>query len=610
VSGIVGLVHRDGSPVRSDIIDSLTGSIAYRGPDARNAWCQGPVGLGQTMLRTTPQSAGEVQPLNLADRLWVVADVRLDDRCGLIRTFQGLGREITSTATDPELILQAYDKWGAACVDFLRGDFAFVLWDQRALTLFCARDHFGIKPLYFSPGTRAFLASNTLECVRRHPAVSPKLNEDAVADFLLFGVKQNPAASTFSDIQRVPPAHSLTLSEKGWSLRRYWSPPENGCVRYAHDIEYVEHFQDLFEKSVADRVSNQGTGVFFSGGLDSSSVAVAAQESGRRSSAAANLHAYTFVYERLIPDSEKSFAREGAAFLNIPIRFLPLDDLKPFDRWNEPSCQPPEPVDGPYFSAHVDAYKTISEVGRVALSGEGADNLMHFQMWPYLRSRLEAHEFPGALTDAMRFLAVRQFPWRGLRSWFRRFLGAEGESTEFPVWVDPDFARRTNLRERWSDDSELPLMPDSHASRPDAYQSLGLPQWTTMFELDDPGVTRQPLEVRYPFLDLRVVEYLLAIPTFPWCFQKKLLRDSLKGRIPERIRIRPKTPLPGDPLHAQMHANSETLGGLPWSEEASKYMDRSLLAKTRGSMEHRQVQSIVRALCLNLWLLSQSRSLP
>jgi asparagine synthase (glutamine-hydrolysing) len=610
VSGIVGLVHRDGSPVASDLIASLTASIAYRGPDASNVWSEGSVGLGQTMLRSTPQSFGETQPANLVDRLWVVADARLDDRCSLIGTFQARGRALAMTATDPDLILHAYDEWGTACVDFLRGDFAFVLWDQRAQTLFCARDHFGIKPLFFSAGNRAFLVSNTLECVRRHPEVSSNLNEEAVADFLLFGVKQNPVATTFSEIQRVPPAHSLILSEKGWSLRRYWSPPVNGRLRYAHDVEYVEQFQDVFEKSVADRTSNQGTGVFFSGGLDSSSVVVAAQESGRRSSAHANLHAYTFVYERLIPDSEKSFAGEAAAFLNIPIRFLSLDGLKPFDRWNDPCCRPPEPVDGPYFAAHVDAYRTICEVGRVALSGEGADNLMHFQMWPYLRGRFEAGEFPGAVSDAVRFLAVRQFPWRGLRSRLRRFFGIEEEAVEFPAWVDPDFARRTNLRERWRDASERPLMPDSHPSRPDAYQSLGLPQWTTMFELDDPGVTRRPLEVRYPFLDLRVVEYLLAIPTFPWCFQKKLLRDSLKGRIPERIRVRPKTPLPGDPLHAQMHANSETLGGLPWSEEASKYMDRSLLTKTRGSMEHRQVQSIVRALCLNLWLLSQSRSLP
>jgi asparagine synthase (glutamine-hydrolysing) len=613
VSGIVGIFHRDGSPVSADLIESLTGLLAYRDPDCSNTWRDGVAALGHAMLRTAPQSSAETQPMNLASRLWITADARLDDRCELIRKLKSLSRDVSSTSTDPELILHAYDHWRETCVDFLRGDFAFALWDQQAQTMFCARDHFGIKPLYFSPGIRVFIVSNTLDCIRRHPEVSANLNEDAVADFLLFGVKQNPAATTFRDIQRVPPAHTLTLSAKGWSLRRYWSPAVDGCIRYPRESEYVEHFQDLLEMAVADRSqgagTGTGTGIFFSGGLDSSSVAVTAQSSKCQASAPINLHAYTFIYERLIPDSEKKYASEAATFLKIPINFLPLDDMKPFDRWDDPRYRPPEPVDGPFFAAHVDAYRRISETGKVVLSGEGADNLMHFQMWPHLRSRCRAGELPGALDDAVRFLAVRRFPWRGLRYRLGRALGFRREADEFPPWIAPDFSERTDLRQRWRDGYSKQLMPNVHPARPDAYQSLGLPQWTSMFELDDPGVTRQPLEVRYPFLDLRVVEFLLAIPTFPWCFHKKLLRDSLKGKVPEPIRLRPKTPLPVDPLQEHMRAiTHEEFAALPWSDVASNYMDRSLLAKTHGSMNHRQVQSIVRALCLNLWLLSHSRS--
>jgi asparagine synthase (glutamine-hydrolysing) len=609
LSGIVAIVHLNAAPVDRSLLESLTGVMACRGPDALGVWCEGSVGLGHAMLRTTPESAPETQPTCLAERLWVTGDTRLDERFELIRRLRSSGRDVDNATTDPELILHSYDLWAEKCVDFLRGDFAFALWDKRAQSMFCARDHFGIKPLYFTTGARVFLVSNTLNCIRRHPDVSGDLNENAIGDFLLFGVKSDPAATTFRDIHRLPPAHIGTLSPHGWSARRYWSPPVDGRIRHPRPGDYVEQFRGLLNKAVADRVRGEKASIFLSGGLDSSSVAVAAQNPASADTQPDRLRAYTFVYERLISDVEKSYAQDVAEFLKIPIQFLALDDAELFDRWDDPSCTPPEPVDGPCFAAHLDVCRVVSEAGRVALSGEGADNLMHFQMWPHLRDRSRAGEVRGALMDIARFLRVRKFPWRGVRHRVRRAFGKAEESAEIPKWISPDFERRVELRSRRRLANRTPLMPGRHAVHPDGYESLGLPQWTSMFELNDAGVTRQPLEVRYPFLDLRVVEYLLGIPPFPWCFDKTLLRDSLRGRVPDRIRLRPKTPLASDPLQARsLETWSKRLDGLPWSEESSNYMGRSLLADTRGSMDSRQIESTARAYCLNLWLLSRSRS--
>ncbi|HUJ31690.1 MAG TPA: hypothetical protein VLY23_10455, partial [Candidatus Acidoferrum sp.] len=125
MSGIVGIVHRDGAPVDGGILRALTNFLAYRGPDAREVWSQGPVGFGHTLLRTTPESQAEKQPASLEGRFFVTADARIDARDDLKKELEDAGRKLPRAAPDSELILQAYAAWGEECVDHLRGDFSF-----------------------------------------------------------------------------------------------------------------------------------------------------------------------------------------------------------------------------------------------------------------------------------------------------------------------------------------------------------------------------------------------------------------------------------------------------------------------------------------------------
>ena len=134
-------------------------------------------------------------------------------------------QECPETATDAALILHAYQVWGEACLAHLIGDFAFVIWDGRRRTLFCARDHFGVKPFYYARVANSLILSNTLNCIRQHPAVSDALNDLAIADFLLFDVNLEPGTTAFADVQRVPPAHTLTWSDAAPRLSCYWTLP-------------------------------------------------------------------------------------------------------------------------------------------------------------------------------------------------------------------------------------------------------------------------------------------------------------------------------------------------------------------------------------------------
>ncbi|MGC2720913.1 MAG: hypothetical protein WA209_15125, partial [Candidatus Acidiferrales bacterium] len=215
MSGIAGLYRRDGAPADRGLIDALTRFLSFVGPDARNTWASGAIALGHTLLATTREAKGDAQPASLEGKFWIVADARIDARDELATKLAKFKRSVRDDAADVEWILQAYAAWGPSCVEYLRGDFAFAIWDADSKSLFCARDHFGVRPFYYAELRDQFVFSNVLDCVRLHPEVSAELNDAAVADFLLFGLNCNVGTTTFRDIQRLPPAHTLTASTAG-----------------------------------------------------------------------------------------------------------------------------------------------------------------------------------------------------------------------------------------------------------------------------------------------------------------------------------------------------------------------------------------------------------
>ena len=188
MSGIVGIVNFDGAPVDRALLRRMTDSMAFRGPDEQRIWADGNVGFGHTLLRTTFESEHEHQPLTLDGRVWIVADARVDAQADLIAKLNARGEHVKRGVPDVELLLRAYRVWGEDCIEHLLGDFVFAVWDRPRQSLFCARDHMGVKPLYYVSIGQTLVFSNTLDCVRLHPKVSDKLNELAIADFLLFGL--------------------------------------------------------------------------------------------------------------------------------------------------------------------------------------------------------------------------------------------------------------------------------------------------------------------------------------------------------------------------------------------------------------------------------------
>ena len=602
MSGIVGIFRRDGGPVDRSLLQSLTLSLAYRGPDGWETWAAGSIGLGHALLRTAPESLGDRQPAGLDGRFWITADARIDCRKELHSELEQKDRNVRRSASDSELILHAYAAWGESCVEHLRGDFTFGIWDARERTLFCARDHFGIKPFYYAEFDDFIVFSNTLDCVRAHPDVGEEFDEMAIADFLLFGVNCNKSTTTFRDIRRLPPAHCLTATTKGVRVSRYWSLPIDGRIRYRRADEYIEHFQGLLHAAVADRVKTNRAGILLSGGLDSSSLAATARELSATSSAAPDLRAYTVTYESLLPDRDGEHAQKVAEFLRIPIRCLPMDGLGLFERWDDPELSWPEPVEDPFFAGLFDEYRAISADCRVVLQGEGSDNLMEFEIWPHARHLAQSRQWTQLFIQGVHYLRARRSIWSGIRRRAKAVFAKGPENGGIPKWIAPDFARRVGAEDRWRECNEFRVTP-AHPTAPRAHASMSLPGWCQLFELENAGVTRSPVEVRHPYLDLRIVNYVLSLPRFPWVFEKTLLREAMAGHLPESVRRRPKTLFAGNRLAEKLkRPEASWIDRVSWDRQIESYVTRSELPKLSGEENSESGQIAIRPLCLNFWL--------
>jgi asparagine synthase (glutamine-hydrolysing) len=551
MSGIVGILNLDRSPVDERLLGRLTRFMSYRGPDAEDVWLDGHVGFGHAMLRTTTESVRESQPCSLDGLVWITADARVDGRNDLIRKLELAGRTGLESPTDPELLLHAYHAWGDACVDHVIGDFAFAIWDGRQQQLFCARDHFGLKPFYYARLAQCLVFGNTLNSIREHPAVSSRLNEVSIGDFLLFDFNQDPLTTAFLDIRCLPPAHTLTWSETGIRLSRYWSLPIEEPLRYKRSADYVDHFRELLQTAVEDRIRTDRVAVYMSGGLDSTLVAAAARSS-------CEVRAHTVVYDWLIPDEERHYAGLAASALGISTHYLAADNYIPFWRWDEPDQARPEPDNVPLRALEIDQLKQISVHSRVAFYCEGPDNLLRYEWQPYVTSLIKAGRFGRLLADVgSHILAHRRLPLlRGIPNRLRRVKVPRQQGPGYPPWLNPAFASRVGLRDRWEEWLHPPA--SAHPIRPKACASLELAVWRrSMFEFLEPGVTGFPVEVRFPYMDLRMVRFLLALPAIPWCADKHVEREAMRGVLPEPVRLRPKAPLADNPVSVHLRRSPQ-----------------------------------------------------
>lgn len=588
MSGIAGIVNLDGAPIDLNLLSRLTNSLSFRGPDARQIQIENHVGLGHTLLRINGETYTQISTLD--GKVWLTADARIDARYELTKNLR-----LTSPANDAELILHAYEAWGEDCVKHLIGDFAFIIWDSRRQTLFCARDHLGVRQLYYSHNHRSFVVSNTLNCLRQHPHVSNELNEIAIGDFLLFGLNQELNTTTFADIQKLPRAHTLTLTDGKLRIQQYWTPSVN-TTHERNRKDVIDEFLDLLRQTVADRVGKSGAGISMSGGLDSSAVAAMAAETS------ADLTAYCVVYDQVFTDDERKYATLVADALKIPIEFLPGAEIN--EQTNSRTTGiAPEPFDvDPIFVVSDELVKRIAGKYRVALTGWDGDTLMEETPKHSFAAALKRGAIVELFAELARYVYfTRSLPPVGMRTRWRHWKNPHWNRSPYPSWLNQDFASRLNLAERWQH-AHAEHAP-AHPTRPRVFRAFDAPSWDSLFTRFDAAVTLLPLEVRHPLIDVRMVDYLLALPIIPWLLDKTIVREAMDGFLPDIVRLRPKTPLQGDPgLQLRHSTKFQEVDGFRPVPEILSYVDRKSIPKVTEEVDSNQLWLNLRPFSLNQWL--------
>lgn len=554
MSAIAGLFHVDGRPARSEDAAPLVDAQAHRGPDGTSVAVNGPVALGHCLLHTTAESRRERQPQEDAEAgLLLTADVRLDDRDELIERL-----DAPPYATDPDLILAAYRRWGTSCVKHLTGDFAFCLWDEKARHLFCATDHLGVKPLHYAwrNGSR-FICATEEAAILRGGDVPNEIDDLHVAEFLLAPVEDDHARTFHRSIHVLPPAHTVLVSADGMRIEKYWSLDPDRELRLSSDAEYAQAFREQFERAVARRLrTDRPVGSMLSGGLDSSAVSsMAAYLLAERGDGP--LRTYSAVFDTATEADERAYIRKVVERYPVVPYYFVADDAGPYGRIETFVETLPGPLTaGNLFINRILYGQAGTDGCRMVLSGFDGDTTISHGL-DYLRELRDAGRYLSLIREVRAASRLRDEPWiPAARSWMKgpvhRLLGIGTLRRVLRVGSTPA-AHQTPERtpERW----EKLLSPELaavvrearpeprpfHSERYEHHHRLTRPLLSRTSRLLDLCAGAAGVETRYPFLDRRLIEFCLSVPPNQKLkdgWTRSILRRGTEGVLPEEIRWR------------------------------------------------------------------------
>ncbi len=599
--GIAAFFSQD-KPISAHALRAATRSLHHRGPDSHGAWISRDtrVGLGHSRLSIIDLSTGD-QPISSEDgRIHIVVNGEFYDFERQRRELEQRGHRFR-TRSDSEIALHLYEEFGTQCLEHLRGEFAFVLWDERNRLLLAARDRFGIKPLHYAvQGGTLYVAS---EVKALFAAGVPACWDQEY----FYQHSTGPAMADrtlFEGVHQVPPGHYLAASQHGQRLFRYWEfyyPPAQELANSKRDDRsYVEEFSAVFEEAIRLRMrADVPVGCYLSGGLDScATLGFAARN------APGPIKAFTLTFDQAAYD-ESEVAQEmaqlaGADFYPIPIRQADIADHFEDSVWHsETLCSNGHGVSKFLLS------RAVRDAGyKVVYTGEGSDEIfggyVHFRtdMLRYNTQGQDAAQVQRLLQEleaanvVSRGLLIPAADSSGLES-VERLLGfVPGCMRVFDTWGQlRKQILADDFKERFAGRDSARLFLDAFdisavlEGRDPLNKSLFV--WAKGFLptyllniLGDRMEMAHSIEGRVPFLDHRVVECVCRAPVsmkIRGMTEKYLLREAAKPVITDTVYRRQKHPflappvsmLPGERFYQLMQdtLRSSVLGSIPFFDQ-------------------------------------------
>jgi asparagine synthase (glutamine-hydrolysing) len=605
VSGFAGVISAGRAPVDEELIRRIAKRLEFRGPDSTTLRKIGPdAAFCFTFARTGPAPQSSELPITTDGQQWLLGDIRLDGRDSLQVLLSRNNAPRAASQTDEELALEAWRAHGSKSGEILFGDYAFGVWEPASRKFSAVRDVIGAKPFFYALAGDTFCFSNTLEVLRIVPDVDLRFDELFVGDFLTRGWCADLARTAYRGIQRLRPGYLLEFCDGTVASRCIAALPIQEPLRYRRSSEYVEHFRSLLGEAVRERLPNDRAAFLMSGGLDSTSVAAMAVQGSSATGVKAAFRAYSIDFRPLFEDPEPQVAAKAAQHFGMPLEIVKSGDEKLFGSWNEGSLRLPEPLHEPFQLRHVAMSREILAFARVVLSGDGGDDILRGVAAPYARQLIRQGKlWELAKSFGMLLWRTRRLPamGMGLRSRLRRWETQPPHDGELLDWLRPEFANRIGLRARLAELSKS--RGKEHPIHPVGYAALSQGYWASVLEEEDAAWLGVPLDRRAPFLDRRLVEFLLRVPAVPWCMEKELLREAMRGVLPEEVRTRRKTPLVQSPFVVQAERTKWTPLPLPAAHPlVAEFVDWRKLEATLAALPGSQVWDDLRPLSLNSWV--------
>ena len=549
MSGIVGVFHHDGRPVAAAEIATLSAASRHRALDGEDVWILGSFGVAHQHARNTPESLTERQPFVSPAQTVVCIDGRLDNREELASASPNAAEH----TSDAALVLGAYDRNGDRFASHLNGDFAVAVFDAGRRQLLLARDVMAARPLYYCsiPGTVLF--ASEIKSILAHPRVTTAPELDTIAE-LMFDDWTDAERTCFRGVFSVPPGSMAVITCGGVVIREHWAFDPATRVRLRSFGEYVDAFRGLFEQSVRRRLrSSRAVAVAVSGGVDSSAIFCQASVLARRSGAASP-RGITMVFPAGSRADEREFVEQLESACGTTIARVSGSNSDAVDaRAVVGHLEMP----GTLGSSHNAILERARAEGcRVMLDGFFGDQML-FTRGGYLvdlartgrwiRVHRDLRQFAAWMTDAdpgyfrqdFRRAFVRSLPPRWLFRILKRYAGGwRGRTSIYPTWFTEQLRQRAVARHmRPIDDRASPAT--YHAQELYGHATAG--HYLSQVQRQIGAGLMYGIDVCYPFRDRDLVAFLMAIPgeIVNWNgIPKGLMREALKGVLPERIRAR------------------------------------------------------------------------
>ncbi|MFZ5638824.1 MAG: asparagine synthase (glutamine-hydrolyzing) [Pseudomonadota bacterium] len=596
ISGWIDFAARPADEIRKVLAD-MVAAMRHRGPDDSGIWACAQGGLGHARLAILDPQHSRQPMLSRTAQGTVALSFS-----GEVYNFRELRRELTAaghafrTDGDTETLLAAYLQWGDECIERLAGMFAFAIWDDRTRRLMLARDRLGVKPLYYMRHGTGLLFGSEPKAIFAHPAIEPAVDADGLRQ--VFALVRAPGDAVYAGIREVEPGCAIVFDESGLRVRRYWQLESRP---HAEDLSgTIERTRDLLSRIIIENLaSDVPICALLSGGLDSSTIAAVAHRhlAGQGDALDTASVGFGIPPELFVPDAMRP--SQDDAFVELMVGHLGTRHHRVevsvegmlSERLHATTLRARDlPGLGEVDATLFLLFSAIRRTFTVAISGEGADELFGGYRW----------------FDDPEIISQHTFPWLAMARGLGRYsmfepAGAKLDVRSYQADLYADAIRRVpRLDGETASESRMREISYLHLTH-------FLP---TPLERKDRMSMAVGLEVRVPYVDHRLVEYVFNVPWEMKRFdgrEKSLLRAVAGDWLPETVLNRAKSAFPAL-LDAQYHRYLTARMRTILDEGRSPVLDllQRPTLRTLAAASERQATAVrmglERAIALHDWL--------